>query len=115
MTVLMEDVHDEVGNKRWSKAATELGDTKLLYADDTMLIGSDSKALQCLLQTIEKHSTRYGLRLNKGKCEMIAVNNKQKPIKFANGQEVKKVQQATHLGANVDPRGYRTELESRIQ
>ena len=40
MTTMMHDVHEECGDKRWSEASRELGDTELIYADDTVLISS---------------------------------------------------------------------------
>ena len=65
MTALFEDVHEEVGEKCSTTASREAGSTELLYADDTLLIGSKAKPLNLLLKTIEKHSDRYGMYLNK--------------------------------------------------
>ena len=69
MTVMFEDIHNEAGEKVWTKAAKEAGTTELLYADDTLLIGSKQKAINKLIEIIEKHSTRYGMKLNASKCE----------------------------------------------
>ena len=38
MTALVQDSHTQCGNARWSEAAKTLGDTELLYADDTLLL-----------------------------------------------------------------------------
>ena len=78
MTALFRDVHEEVGEKCWTTAAQEAGPTELLYADDTLLVGSKAKPLNLLLKTIEKHSKRYGMTLNKKKCEYFAINPKNK-------------------------------------
>ena len=53
MTAMFADVHEEVGKKCWSKTAEEAGSTELLYADDTLLIGSKTKPVNELLKTIE--------------------------------------------------------------
>ncbi len=115
MTTMMFDVHRECGEKRWSEASKELGDTELIYADDAVLISSTKKPLQTLLQTIEKHAIRYGLKLNRDKCEMITIKGVNTKIKFTDGSEVKHVSSATYLGANIDKKGYKTEVEARIQ
>ena len=67
MTAMFADIHMEVREKCWTKAAEEAGSTELLYADDTLLIGSKTKPANELLKTIEKHSERYGMHLNKEK------------------------------------------------
>ena len=62
MTILLSDVRAETKEQRWSQASEELGDTELLYADDTVLVGSEVLPIKTLLHSIEKHSVRYGLR-----------------------------------------------------
>ena len=34
---------------------------------------------------------------------------------FTDGSNIKKVDQATYLGANISPKGYKAEIEGRIQ
>ena len=42
-----------------SKAAKELGETELLYADDTALITKTPQAMNKLIATIEKHAKYF--------------------------------------------------------
>ena len=118
MTTMFMDIHNELGNKAWTKAAEELGTTSLLYADDTLLVGSSAKAVNAILATIEKHSDRYGMCLNKKKCEYFGINTKKRTtevLKFADGKEMDKVQKATYLGGNLQANGSaKNEVECRI-
>ena len=54
------------------------------------------------------------MKLNHHKCELIALRTKAK-IHFKNGKEVPKSKEVIYLGANIDPRGYRNELEGRLR
>ena len=54
------------------------------------------------------------MRLNMDKCEIIQLKSKAK-IWFRNGKHVPTVKNATYLGANIDPKGYRAELEGRLR
>ena len=82
----MHDAHSEAGDKRWTESAMRLGDTELLYADDTLLIGSSHKALEPLLHAIENQPSKYGMKLNMKKCEMISLNTKEN-VKCKNGEK----------------------------
>merc|ERR1711953_732179 len=59
-------------------------------------------------------SQRYGMKLNHHKCELLALRTKAK-IHFKNGTEVPKAKDVIYLGASIDPKGYKIELESRLR
>merc|ERR1711953_692022 len=59
-------------------------------------------------------SQRYGMKLNHHKCELLALRTKAK-IHFRNGAEVPKFKDVIYLGANIDPKGYKAELEGRLR
>ena len=71
----------------------------MLFADDTICISENARALSRLLQEIEKEGDKYGLKLNYDKCELIsihrggdlAVGDK---VYFRSGQEVKNKNEA---------------------
>ena len=65
MTVLFNDVHDELEGKLEEATFDFIDFIEILYADDTLLIGDNAKILNLLLAAIEKHSERYGMKLNK--------------------------------------------------
>ena len=114
MTALIMDAHAEAGEQRWSEASETLGDTELLYADDTPLIGSNKKSIEILLHAVENQSSRYNMNLNKAKCETLAINFKGK-LRFKSGETIKNVKAATYLGATLNATGYRAEVEGRLQ
>ena len=101
MTALITDVYAELGDVD-TRASKDAGTSDLLYADDTLIISSDAKKANKILAAIVKHSERYGLKLNKGKCEVIAPHTKaNEKIAFPTGEELKKVEAATYLGGQL--------------
>eukprot|EP00975_Prorocentrum_lima_P018909 3984187-Prorocentrum_lima.AAC.1 len=70
MTCLMDDVR-EVLRSRDVKVPESwipgFNDSMLLYADDTVCMGTDAATLQHLLHAIEEISAEYGLSLNQTK------------------------------------------------
>ena len=97
MTVLFHDVEKEVGKKVMDNCMDMVDFSNILYADDTFLVGKRSRELNRILWAIEKHSSRYGMKLNKGKCVAINMGGKN-VIKFKNGETMKQVEEATYLG-----------------
>ena len=61
---------------------------EILYADDTILLGRNTSEITLTLQLIQTESAKYGLNLNKGKCEHIQQNTAD-PILFEDGKAVK--------------------------
>lgn len=114
MTVLIHDAHANTEHQRWSQMSNILGDTELLYADDTLLVSSDKISMESLLHEIERQSARYGMKLDRKICELIRVNNKQQ-VHSENKEKIKTTISATYLGANINITGYRQELEGRLQ
>ena len=41
---------------------------EVLFADDTICVSTDTKAMNRLLKEIEEQGDKYGLKLNKTKC-----------------------------------------------
>ena len=70
--------------------------------------------MQLHLQTIEKIGAQYGMKLNHDKCIVICYNDT-RPIKFANGNIVKTLEEVTYLGCNLNQDTDMTrELKKRI-
>ena len=69
----------------------------LLYADDTMLLSSDSGKLQTLLNTVIDEGARYGLDLNLDKTVCMRVHNTG-ALRSPTGAPLKIVEQAVYLG-----------------
>ena len=88
--------------------------SNILYADDTFIAGKHSRELNKILHAIEKLSSRYGMKLNKGKCVHINMNNKNN-IKFSDGSAMPREEEATYLGAKITRKNLnRKEVDERI-
>ena len=87
MTVMFHDIKQDKELQEELDRHKILGTLfdELLYADDTMLIGSNKKSVEALLHAVENQSNRYSMNLNKGKCETLAINYKGK-LHFKNGE-----------------------------
>ena len=99
--------------------ATDINSTNLLYADDTLLIGSRPQPRNLLIATIAKPSERYGMKLNVAKCEYLGVNIKKHKkgakIVFPDETLMKRVGKTTYLGGNIYDNGSsKGEVENRI-
>ena len=69
----------------------------MLYADDTILIGSDVHRVQQHLRIVIDEGRRYGLELNASKTVMLQVNHSGS-IYHESGEAVKVVNEAVYLG-----------------
>jgi len=71
MTAMFRDVWAEAGTRIQDKRLPHMPVDNMLYADDTILVTRDTQGLHEQLWPIEEHSAKYGLQLNKEKCETL--------------------------------------------
>ena len=77
MTTIFSDIkHDNQNLTNTVKENRTKGTEfdEILYADDTILASEDKAAVQKYVRAIEKKSGKYGLKLNRSKCEQISIN-----------------------------------------
>ena len=91
----------------------------LLYADDTLLCDNTEKETQALLWAVEEVSGIFGLKLNKKKCLVIAVEERiagqHIKIKFLDGTILPEESQAEYLGGILDSKANpKAEIAKRI-
>ena len=114
MTILFHDVEEEVGKKTIERTMDLVDFSNILYADDTFLVGKHSRELNKILHAIEKHSSRYGMKLNKGKCVYLNMNNNNN-IKFKDGSVMPRENEATYLGAKITKKNLnKKEVDERV-
>jgi hypothetical protein len=103
MTVIFHDVHNDPTLEHLLEQSRppNLHQDEVLYADDTVLYSTDSATAEALLHKVEECSERYGLTLNKGKCETVNTNNNRQRIKFKNGNLVRKTSETKYLGCKI--------------
>lgn len=86
----------------------------LLYADDTLLIGSSEPGLQELLNSIASVGLRYGMELHWQKFQLLEVNAKY-TVLTPGGEQIQPSQFMTYLGANIYADGcIRSELNQKL-
>ena len=68
MTTMFHDVHQKTDNRLNKHRVPGAEFDEVTYADDTICISTDTKALNDFLKHIEREGLRYGMKLNKAKC-----------------------------------------------
>ena len=117
MTAMFHDVHQEVYDKTDLVQHRVQGTSydEVLYADDTICISSDTRSMNILIAEIEKQGAKYGLKLNKGKCEAIVTGDKAANLHFGNGEKIKIKDKVKYLGAILNKtRDMDKEVKQRI-
>jgi len=107
MSVPFWDIKQNVDLKRELEESRIPGATfdELLYADDTILISTNPKAINKFIKEIEIQGELIGMKLNKDKTEIIILGkNKNVNIRFRDGTSVKKVTEARYLGVELNER-----------
>ena len=116
MTVVFHDVHDQPGLREELRHNKVLGAVfdEVLYADDTIIFSESAQALEKLLQAIEKEGERYGMKLNKDKCESMCIGGNDS-IHFGNNQQVPPHKESKYLGCLLNDKGDpKREISKRI-
>jgi len=114
MTVVFHDVHQEVDHKIAPYSGDCTSAWELLYADDTMVMGSRAREINIILKQIEIESEKYNLKLNHEKCFYIGMNGKA-DIHFMDGKRVTKADKVEYLGGVITTEASRNaEISNRM-
>ena len=76
-----------------------------MYADDTLLFGSCESRLQRYLEYVIAEGRRYGLQINWGKVECMAINC-HSSLKDSEGSPIKMKTGIKYLGANLSANNF---------
>ena len=113
MTALFHDIHHDPEKLEPSRPP-ETSFDEVLFADDTICVSTSAEGLNGLVHRVDQHSQRYGVAVNKGKCELINFGVTGS-IHFNNGKPILKQYQAKYLGCTLNEKGDTTsELNKRI-
>lgn len=118
MTVIFNDIHYKIDGQMAIQRVPGTNYDEVVYADDTICIGTDTRKLNLLLKEIEEEEeeegNKCGLILNKNKCEAVS-NKPGANIHFADGTPLTKKAEVKYLGCMLNAKGNtRTELGKRI-
>ena len=106
MSAMWADINNELGydtREHYIKCVENEDPTfkELLYADDTLIFHPSVKRLTKTLDIIVRESAKYGMKLNRSKCEFLGLNLGRSP-QWPDGRHVKSVLQAKYLGTILD-------------
>ena len=106
MTVIFKNVQNKPGMMAKFRENNVLTATfnEILYADDTIVFSASAEALQEYVQAIEAEGARYGMKLNRRKCEAMCIRGTDK-IHFADGTMVPPHNEAKYLGCMLNDKG----------
>jgi hypothetical protein len=104
MTVLMHDAKTSAASKDDHVFASPLGVDEVVYADDTLLIGVESKAVETFMGTIGEAGKALGLSFNWSKLEALSVKTSAKIRRPDNGFVAEK-QSLVYPGSALDGSG----------
>ena len=101
MTVMFHDIHENetLCSKNHRVQGTSFDE--VLYADDAICISHNAAAMNRLLKEIETEGLKYGMKLNKDKCEVVAFG-KAPNIRFADGAKVNVKHEVKYLGCTLN-------------
>ena len=115
MTVLFFDVHRKLQGQEEEQRVKGAEFDQVLFADDTICIAQDKQVMEDMLKAIEEEGAKYGMKLNKKKCELLAWGTIEQ-VKMADGTILNKTDTAKYLGCqlNVKADGIK-ELKARTR
>jgi len=109
MSILLHDANELL--KRDNVVLEEADCNELVYADDTLLLGSNTEHLQLYMDYIAQVGKEYGLALNWKKVEQMNINCQNMHIHDALGDHITVKQSIRYLGAQLHANG---QLEAEI-
>ena len=108
----------QIDNKSDNEIAPYTGDCvntwELLYADDTMVMGSRAREINIILQQIEIESGKYNLKLNHDNCCLYIGMNGKANIHSMDEKQVEKADKVEYLGDIITTEASRNANTSNI-
>ena len=99
MTAMFADIREIFNTPKMLEPIDGIQFNNLLYADDTLLFGTNTHNINKLLHAIEYESAYYNMKLNYDKCINLTINRVKSSIKYLNGGLVPRDNSAKYLGA----------------
>ena len=90
MTCIHEDIKAALDDEIKKGRIPGLNFDMIFYADDTILYSTEIKAIESLLEKVERISKKSGLALNKDKCVNLNMNTKEEQV-FSDGKKIKRL------------------------
>ena len=114
MTVMFHDVHKLDSHTVKMKRIPGADFDEVLYADDTICMSTDTKVINRTLANIEREGAKYGLKLNRQKCEVLHTGDSA-DVHFIDGVRIQRKTEVKYLGCILnDQADVRKEVSARI-
>ena len=115
MTVMYHDIHTNYRLLTERQRIVGTHTDEVLYANDTICYAQTTASLNRMIQAIEEEGSKYGMRLNKTKCEYICIGQKGGDVRFTDGTKVPIKEEVKYLGCVINQYGDpNKELTKRI-
>jgi hypothetical protein len=120
MGALFSDLKDELRTPRQQEPIDGIYFSEVLFADDTLIFGANTRCINVLLHAIERHSHYFGLNLNYDKCINITANQRVSSVRFSptgpgQGKLVPRKNSAVYLGTLLtDSNNNKAEILNRL-
>ena len=113
MTAMFYDIQQESIRNLVEKRIPNTNFDEILYADDTICVSSVTRVINRRLAHIEKHGNRYGMKLNKGKYEVLTKS--MADVHFSDGSKVQHKEDVKYLGCTLNMKAdTKKEVNARI-
>ena len=118
MIVLMKDAYSALGSRAADSVAagaSRIGfHYDVLYADDTLIIGSRAPDIEELARAVEASGKQYGMSLHWGKTQLLSVRTGQS-VRAPDGTDMEGKTSLVYLGALISADGKpESEISRRI-
>jgi hypothetical protein len=113
MTVLFHDIKRALPGTHVLHRPIGVNFDEILYADDTLLVSQSTRTMNKLLASVEEEGAKYGIRLNKPKCQLLAFGP-ESAVKFLDGAPVPKTTEAVYLGCRLN-NTHNTHVEVKLR
>ena len=120
MGALFSDLKDELRTPRQQEPIDGIYFSEVLFADDTLIFGANTRCINVLLHAIERHSHYFSLNLNYDKCINITANQRVSSVRFSptglgQGKLVPRKNSAVYLGTLLtDSNKNKAEILNRL-
>ena len=115
MSVIDNDVNYHLDRRTLGTRKPGISFDRIYYADDTVLLATNTYSANRILWAVERVSLQFGLELSRGKCSYIAMNGNNN-LRFADGTKLCRCTETTYLELRTSYyTKYEHETGNRIQ
>lgn len=101
MSAMWADIREDLRFAGETLGLAEVDIGEILYADDTAVVTDSAARATKVLQIIEINATHFGLRLNRGKCEVLMFGEPGAEVRFDDGTGMAQPQSAKYIGCQI--------------